>query len=174
MVELVGASVVAPLRGAVLRPGLPLSQARYRADDDPDTAHVALRVADEPEQDGPVAVGTVLREPPPWEPARSDGWRIRGMATRPDVRGRGLGRLVLDALVDHVAAHDGGVLWCNARTGATPFYGRAGFVARGEVFDVPGIGPHHTMWRAVSPPGETPTDVRPLTDASGTGEIPES
>ena len=65
-----------------------------------------------------MAVGTVLVEPPPWEPARADGWRIRGMATRPDLRGRGLGGLVLDALVDHIAGHGGGLLWCNARVTA--------------------------------------------------------
>ena len=117
MVELVGAPVVAPLRRAVLRPGMSLRECRYPGDDDPDTAHVALRVPDHPHPpgapEGPMAVGTVLCEPPPWEPPRSDGWRIRGMATRADVRGRGLGGLVLDALVDHVAAHGGG-------GGATP------------------------------------------------------
>jgi GNAT superfamily N-acetyltransferase len=151
VVELVGAPVVAPLRRAVLRPGRPAPESRYPADDHPDTAHVALRVTDQPQPDGPVAVGTVLPEPPPWEPARSDGWRIRGMATRADLRGHGLGRLVLDALVDHVAARGGGVLWCNARVTATGFYRRAGFVTRGAVFDVPGIGPHHHMWRTVGP-----------------------
>ena len=35
----------------------------------------------------------------------------------------------------------------------------------GEVFDIPGIGPHIQMWREL-------TDRHSLTDESGTGEIP--
>ena len=48
----------------------------------------------------PAAVGTVLREPPPWEPDRSDGWRIRGMAVVPSHRGRGIGERKLEELAD--------------------------------------------------------------------------
>jgi GNAT superfamily N-acetyltransferase len=178
VVELVDAQVVRPLRRAVLRPQFPAQQSEYPADDDPESAHVAIRWAAplvETHTDSPgagvVAVGTVLRAPPPWEPRRVDGWRVRGMATRPDARGQGLGGLVLHTLLDHVAAHGGGLVWCNARVPALGLYGRAGFVARGEVFDMPGIGPHMCMWRTV-PPHATPTDVRTLTDERGAGEVP--
>jgi GNAT superfamily N-acetyltransferase len=125
-----------------------------------------------------VAVGTVLRGPPPWEPERGDGWRVRGMATRADVRRRGCGGLVLDALLHHVAAHGGGLVWCNARVPAQGLYARAGFVTRGEVFDIPGIGPHIQMWRTVaddhvaSSTGSTPTDGPAHSDGSGTGASP--
>ncbi len=67
-------------------------------------------------------------------------------------RGEGAGALVLDALVAHVAAHDGGLLWCNARTPVRSFYERAGFVARGEEWVDPEIGPHVVMWRRVPAP----------------------
>jgi len=105
-----------------------------------------------------LSVGTVLCEAPPWEPDRSDGWRVRGMATRPDARRRGFGGLVLDALMDHTAARGGGLVWCNARVAARRLYVRAGFVTRGPVFDLPGIGPHSQMWRTVGPMGRTVTD----------------
>ncbi len=78
------------------------------------------------------------------------------MATAPDWRGRGLGTAVLDALIDHAAAHGGGLVWCNARVPARRLYERAGLVARGAVFDIPGIGPHIQMWRTV-PDGAAPT-----------------
>jgi GNAT superfamily N-acetyltransferase len=145
VVELVEASVVLPLRRAVLRPGGAEEDSAYPADADPDTAHVAARTDTAPI----AAVGTVLREAPPWEPRRSDGWRIRGMATRPDARRRGLGGRVLQTLLDHVAAHGGGLVWCNARVAAQPLYGRAGFITRGPEFELPHIGPHRHMWRTV-------------------------
>jgi GNAT superfamily N-acetyltransferase len=165
VLESVEAFVVRPLRHAVLRPGRAEEQSAYQADDGPDTAHVAARItghvvagdtaghATAGDTGGPfadvVSVGTVLREGPPWEPERPDGWRVRGMATRPDLRRRGLGGLVLDALLDHVTRCGGGLVWCNARVPAHQLYGRAGFVTRGGVFELPGIGLHHLMWRTV-------------------------
>jgi ribosomal protein S18 acetylase RimI-like enzyme len=158
VVELVEAQVVRPLRRAVLRPGRADEESAYPADDDPDTAHVATRIPAPVGTKGPVAevadvlaVGTVLREAPPWEPQQTDGWRVRGMATLPDARRRGLGGCVLDALLDHVAAHGGGLVWCNARVAAQALYARAGFAARGPVFELPDIGPHRLMWRTVVP-----------------------
>ena len=139
-----------PLRHAVLRPDGPQSSPRTQ----PTTTRTRRTSPLAPRAPGATAptrlsVGTVLHEAPPWEPDRTDGWRVRGMATRPDARRRGLGGLVLDALLDHVASHGGGLVWCNARVPAQQLYGRAGFVTRGEVFELPGIGPHLLMWRTV-------------------------
>lgn len=150
--ELVDAQVVRPLRRTVLRPDQPVENSLYPGDDDPSSAHAAIWLPG-PRQGDPHtvgAVGTVLHDPPPWEPPRADGWRVRGMATRPDARGQGLGGLILDALLGHVASHGGGLVWCNARVPAQGLYGRVGFVTRGEVFDIPGIGPHIRMWRIIT------------------------
>jgi GNAT superfamily N-acetyltransferase len=105
----------------------------WPGDDDPRAGHYAVR-------DGRgeiVAVGSIVRQEP--------GWRVRGMATAPQARGRGLGTLILDALLAHAGAHGGGVVWCNARPRAMPLYERAGFVAVGEEWDEPGLGPHRRM-----------------------------
>jgi predicted GNAT family N-acyltransferase len=93
------------------------------------------------------------------------------MATHPDVRGRGFGGIVLAALLDHVAVQGGGLVWCNARVAARNLYARAGFTARGAVFDIPGIGPHLQMGRIV-PDHLPPADTRSLTDGGGSGEAP--
>lgn len=74
-----------------------------------------------------------------------DGWRLRGMATEPDVRGAGFGTALLAACMEHVAASGGGELWCNARVPAVGFYQRAGFEVVSEAFDIAGIGPHVVM-----------------------------
>ena len=153
----VGAEVVRPLRASVLRPGQPARESVYQGDDDLLSAHVAVCVAAGRVRRGlgahagegdVVAVGTVLLEAPPWETRWDRAWRIRGMATHPDRRRSGLGTLVLAALVDHVAAHGGGLVWCNARVRARALYERAGFEPRGAAFDLPGLGPHLQMWRS--------------------------
>jgi GNAT superfamily N-acetyltransferase len=77
-------------------------------------------------------------------------WRVRGMATVADARGRGAGAAVLDALLLHAGACGASRVWCNARTPARRFYERAGFSATSDVFELPHIGPHVVMGRAVS------------------------
>ena len=89
-----------------------------------------------------VAVGLVGREGDP------GAWRVRGMATAPDARGRGAGTAVLDALVRHAAGEGATSVWCNARTRAIPLYERAGFNVVSDVFEPPDIGPHVRMERS--------------------------
>jgi ribosomal protein S18 acetylase RimI-like enzyme len=86
-----------------------------------------------------VAVGLVGPEGEPGD------WRVRGMATRPDARGRGAGTKVLHALVRHAMANGATRVWCNARTRARSLYERAGFEAISEEFETPRIGPHYWM-----------------------------
>jgi len=86
-----------------------------------------------------VAVGLVGPEGEPGD------WRIRGMATKPEARGRGAGTQVLQALVQHALDHGAKRLWCNARTPALSLYQRAGFTATSEEFETPRIGPHYRM-----------------------------
>lgn len=86
-----------------------------------------------------VAVGLVGSEGEPGD------WRVRGMATRPDARGRGAGTAVLQGLVQHAIAHGATRVWCNARTPARTLYERAGFVVASEEFQPPRIGPHYRM-----------------------------
>ncbi|MEO8689300.1 MAG: GNAT family N-acetyltransferase [Solirubrobacteraceae bacterium] len=72
-------------------------------------------------------------------------WRIRGMATAPEARGRGTGTAVLDALVRHASAQGAASVWCNARVRAIPLYERAGLRVVSDVFEPPDIGPHVRM-----------------------------
>ena len=113
VVERVVASVVLPLRSAVLRPGRPLDAARLDVDDLPDTATFAAidrratgtgatvgrnpGTATEP---GTV-VGTALVYPAacPWVPT-ARGWRLRGMATAPGRRNAGIGTRLVKVVVE--------------------------------------------------------------------------
>lgn len=149
-VHRVAVSDVRPLRQLVLRPGRPPGESIYEGDEHPRAVHVGARLGPEGEI---VAVGSLLLEAPPW-PVGDDRAgrcrRIRGMATRADMRSRGMGGAVLAELL-RLAADDGAVLvWCNARIGAVPFYLRAGFEVVGDRFDLPHIGLHHAMQRTVT------------------------
>jgi GNAT superfamily N-acetyltransferase len=72
-------------------------------------------------------------------------WRIRGMATTREARGKGVGTAVLDALVQHAVDKGASRVWCNARTPALSLYERAGFLPVSAEFEVPDIGPHFVM-----------------------------
>jgi GNAT superfamily N-acetyltransferase len=102
-----------PLRHAVLRPHQPLE---VIAGHEPPGA-VAYAAFEDGEQQ-PIAVGLVGRDGGP------DVWRVRGMATEPEARGRGAGSAVLRALI---------------------LYERCGFVVVSEQFEIETIGPHYRM-----------------------------
>lgn len=126
-----------PLRQAILRPH---QSADELAEHEPPSAYAVAASAGEE----PAAVGFVAPDGVP------GSWRIRGMATRPEDRGRGAGAAVLDALVAHALEHGATRIWCNARTPARAFYERAGFKVVSQEFEVPEIGPHVVMERLQS------------------------
>ena len=143
----VQAELVRPLRAEVLRPGQPREQLIFAGDNAPETLHAAVAV------DGRiVGVASVMREPYPRGPHAGD-WRIRGMATTADMRGRGIGAALLARCEEHVRDRRGARLWCNARVRARAFYERAGFAVEGQAFEVPAIGPHYLMRKPLPPPG---------------------
>jgi GNAT superfamily N-acetyltransferase len=131
------------LRHDVLRLHEAPESLRLPADDDPRSGFFAAETAD----GQVVATAVVFPDAPPWDASAVGAWRLRGMATAEAWRSRGIGAAVLDAVVRHVLAGDGRVLWCNARLPAVAFYERAGFVRVGEEWDEPFIGPHVAMQR---------------------------
>ncbi len=70
--------------------------------------------------------------------------KIGRMATQRVLRGAGLGRSVLDALVHSAAARGDREVVLHAQRSAAAFYAKAGFAQRGESFDEVGI-PHIEM-----------------------------
>jgi predicted GNAT family N-acyltransferase len=145
VIQRVSVDVIRPLRRVVLRPGLPIEESAYAEDDLPSTVHLAAYAGD----GGVVGCVTVFPEP---HDGVADAWRLRGMATTPEVRGTGVGARLLAAAVDAARAVGASLLWCNAREPAEGFYARHGFVAVGELFDVGVIGPHRLMRLALERP----------------------
>jgi len=86
-----------------------------------------------------------MPEAAPWDPPGDAGWRLRGMATAPEVRGWGVGADLVTRVLEHARAQQGRVLWCTARIPAVGFYQRQGFVTRGGTWEEPVIGTHIHM-----------------------------
>ena len=146
VVEVVAAGVTHALRLAVLRPGRSLTEVALPMDDHEEALHVVAR----DDRETVVATGSI--HPEDRSDGAAPGYRVRGMATEPGHRGQGLGKRILDRLVEH-ARHQGAVeVWCNARTGALSLYERAGFVHRSGVFEIGDIGPHVVMARELRAP----------------------
>ncbi|HJV51169.1 MAG TPA: GNAT family N-acetyltransferase [Noviherbaspirillum sp.] len=101
--------------------------------DDMDAACVHAVVCDDTGQ--AVATGRLL----------PDG-HIGRMAVRKNVRGQGIGGLMLEALMNEARQRGDRCVLLNAQTQAEPFYQRFGFVRDGEEFMEAGI-PHIGMRR---------------------------
>jgi GNAT superfamily N-acetyltransferase len=130
------------VRHQVLRPSLELTHSRYPEDAHPMVFHLAAR------DDGGnvIACATFV----PQALAGFDGyaaWRLRGMATLPEHRGRGIGGQLLEAGIARAAREGADLMWCNGRAAAAAFYLRHGFVAVGDQFQVPPIGAHYLLVR---------------------------
>lgn len=142
-VEFVKPLVLHALRRQVLRPGQPWSSVDHDYDSWPDTFHVA---AFGPR--GEVAACASLHPDaaphcPDADPAKT--WRLRAMASLPEVRGQGYGAAALRYGIAEVRRRGGTLLWCNARSGAVGFYERLGFSIVGDEFEIAPIGPHYVM-----------------------------
>jgi GNAT superfamily N-acetyltransferase len=154
------------LRYRVLREPLGMSrqQAIFARDDDADTIHllaVACNVADDvvdaqraaddvadtqgealgDGHDGPAAAVPVIGTATMITHGPNDV-QLRGMATDSAWAGRGVGKAVLEAAHELAGSRS---LWCDARMSAHDFYARLGWVAEGEQFDIPHVGPHTVM-----------------------------
>jgi GNAT superfamily N-acetyltransferase len=132
-----------PLRLMVLRPNGLLKDVQWPHDHDEQAFHLGAQNGA-----GLIGVGTFY-------PEKHKGikgprpFRLRGMATHPDHRGRGAGSLIVRSALDELRKLDCTLVWCNARIGAASFYEREGFVKHGEAFELAGIGMHYVMWRKV-------------------------
>ena len=135
-----------PLRWTYLRPGMPKGGSVF--DRAADAFHVGVFAGDAlvgsaslllEDQAGGVTAGI---------------WRLRGMITHPDWRGRAVGGRALQFAIAELERRGATLLWCDGRTPALAFYRRHGFHAVGAEFETPGTGPHY---RLIRPLGTAPT-----------------
>ena len=132
------------LRHRMLRAGLPPDSARFDGDEAAATLHLAAFEVDASgHAEGPaIACLSLMLNSFQGEPA----WQLRGMAVDDARQRHGLGRELLAQAEETVAAEGkAGLLWCNARVPAAPFYQKQGWAMVSEVFEIPSAGPHVKM-----------------------------
>lgn len=145
MVVVSSAEQTAPLRRAVLRPNNTIEQMIMPGDQTPETTYLAVRDS----ADDGLVVGCLRLEPVPcpWTLALTSesrsAWQLRAMATDPGMRGRGIGRLLVEAAAEHVSLRGGDLIWCNARVSAEGFYARLGFRTVTDPFAVSDVPEAH-------------------------------
>ncbi len=74
-------------------------------------------------------------------------YRLRAMATSKKVRGLGVGAKLVAKGIEELKGRRVKLVWCDARLVATGFYEKMGFKVKGEIYDVPKIGPHKLMYK---------------------------
>jgi predicted GNAT family N-acyltransferase len=142
------------IRQQILRPFLPVSEMAYPQDETPGARHFGAF------KNGKlVGIASVAREPSPGE-TDPNAWRLRGMATLPEVRGEGYGKALIQACITYLREQNASTLWCNARLIAENFYNALGFEAYGERFELPQIGPHVRMQLPLAEPSALPASSR--------------
>ncbi len=131
------------LRARELRAGKPLESARFTEDHEPDTMHFAACAAGRV-----VGCLTLIKT----DAGAASSWQLRGMATEKAWQQKGVGKGLLFFAEGRLRAHaseqpdiDRARIWCNARTGAVPFYTRMGYITVSEEFHIENIGPHYKM-----------------------------
>jgi GNAT superfamily N-acetyltransferase len=136
----IDAAATHALRRRVLRAGDAHAEVRFPRDLDPGAFHLAAQRGD-----AVVGVASVAFAPTHWRPGRRAA-QLRGMAVEPTEQGAGVGRALLDAVVERLQARGVEVLWANARDSALGFYEREGMTVVGEGFVTADTGlPHHTV-----------------------------
>lgn len=133
-----------PLRHKILRPHQPIEMCRYEDDSRPGAFSLGAY------RDGKL-VGVVSASEESYKNFnQKKQYRIRGMATVPEVRGMGYGAALLLECVKRLQSQKVDVVWFNAREVAFGFYEKLGFEYCSDMFEIKDIGPHKVMYAEVA------------------------
>ncbi|MEO8211314.1 MAG: GNAT family N-acetyltransferase [bacterium] len=131
------------LRQLTLRQNQKAEELIYPGDYDNDTLHFGAFIDSEL-----VGIASIYKEKIK-DNEEPEAWRLRGMATVEEVRGKGYGKDLMHECLDHIKKHKGKILWCNARISAEKFYEKFGMKRKGEIFYPDDLGPHVVMWMEI-------------------------
>jgi len=150
MIRPISAEETIAVRWPILRPDFPRETAVFAGDEFESTRHLGAFTTEE-KLVGVASIYVVAMAELPAGVTCAEGasWQLRGMATLPEVRGLGHGAALVAACVEAARTAGGGLIWCNARTTAAPFYAKHGWQIFDGEFDIPTVGPHFRMWRVL-------------------------
>ena len=136
MIRFIKAEETLPLRSTVLRKNQVLAECRFSTDDS--GFHLGYF------KDGQlISVATFFEED--FAELGSGGYRLRGMATKPEFSNRGYAKALIKFAIDELKKRGAAYIWCNARSSALGFYLKLNFIIRSETVNVPDNGAHYNM-----------------------------
>ncbi|MGV8879778.1 MAG: GNAT family N-acetyltransferase [Sphingobacteriaceae bacterium] len=140
MIKFIRATDTLSIRNEVLREGKLVPEAcRFETDDLPRAFHLGYFGDDQ-------LLSIASFHPQELEGFPGNGCQLRGMATVPVCRGKGLGAQLLNFAIVYLKGQKVNYLWCNARKNAWRFYQSIGFEKVTDEFEVAGIGPHYRSY----------------------------
>ncbi|WP_298142829.1 GNAT family N-acetyltransferase [Flavobacterium sp.] len=144
--KIVTAPELYTVRQPVLRPHLQPEDCGFEGDTDPDSMHFAAFI-----DDRMVGVLTALHRTHVHFGDKA-AIQFRGMAVLADFQGRKIGGALLQWAETVLVQQGAHRFWLNARIKAVPFYETANYRGNGTYFDIPGIGPHQTLFKTLDKP----------------------
>ena len=139
MIRFISTEDTLSLRSAVLREGIAPELCRFDGDDDENTFHLGYY-----EDDELICIGSFHKQGK--EGYSGEGYQLRGMATREDYQGKGIGNQLLNFAIVYLRGRKVNYIWCNARINACRFYLGIGFEIISDEFEIVGVGPHREMY----------------------------
>lgn len=133
-----------PIRSDVLRSGRPESDCIFDGDDHEQTFHLGAFI-----ENKLVSIASFFYD----KNSKIDNenqYRLRGMATIEEYRGKGLSSELLEMAFSIIKQNFCDKLWCNARVESVGFYEKVGFSKfDDQVFLIKDVGEHSLMSRNI-------------------------
>ena len=132
-----------PVRSSVLRQGKPIETCSFLGDDAVDTTHFGLYF-----ENNIIGVASVFT-------SNNENFdnktqlQLRGMAILKEFQSTGFGKLLIEEIFSFIESTQVELLWFNARESAVAFYKKSGYEVLGSQFEIPDVGPHYILFKAI-------------------------
>ena len=131
------------VRHPVLRPGRPIESCHFDGDDLPTTSHFGLYF--ENQLAGVISAFKAQNK----LFTEENQYQIRGMAVLSEFQKKGFGEALLEYCENEIRLKSGNLIWFNARKTAIGFYEKSGYGILGDSFEIPDVGPHYILFKAI-------------------------
>jgi GNAT superfamily N-acetyltransferase len=131
------------VRHPVLRPGRQIESCHFDGDDLLSTSHFGLFL--ENQLAGVISVFKIQNK----LFSEENQYQIRGMAVLSEFQKKGFGEALLEYCENEIRLKSGDLIWFNARETAIGFYEKSGYEILGDPFEIPDVGPHYILFKAI-------------------------
>ena len=131
------------VRHPVLRPGRPIESCHFDGDDLPTTSHFGLFL--ENQLAGVISAFKAQSK----LFSEENQYQIRGMSVLSEFQKKGFGEALLEYCENEIRIKKGELIWFNARETAVGFYEKSGYGILGDSFEIPDVGPHYILYKAI-------------------------